>query len=101
MNSLNIIVMHTYTKEDIFKTVFKWLYVTSYKYQYQLITDSPTAIDKVSVTNTGSAIPNSTSSCSLVYFANDFVMTELLKLMLGLQLRQPTKNTSVCNVQKI
>lgn len=50
------------------------------------INNLPTAIDKVSVTNTGSAMPNSTNSCSLEYFANDFVMTELLKLLLGLQL---------------
>jgi len=57
--------------------------------------NSPTAIDKVSVTSTGTAMPNSTNSCSLEYWANDFETTELLKLMLGLDLRQFINSLSI------
>jgi len=71
---------------------------TNYNDFWWYIHNSPTATDKVSVTNTGSAIPNSINSCSLEYFANDLVMTELLKLVLGLHLWQFYKRYIINNI---
>jgi len=64
----------------------------------EMISNSPTAFDKISVTRTGTAMPNSTNSCSLEYFASDFETNELLKLMLGRPLSQT--NLQVASIKK-
>jgi len=55
-------------------------------------------MDRVSVISTGRAVPNSTNTCSLEYFVCDLEISELLKLLLGLQPTADKIRQSTCGL---